>query len=355
MSSDEAMPDAKLSKPRLVQSTLTNAFRGLKASNTKSPHFGTALNEKDSSNSINLHPSRRANLKGPPPPLPTPKRSHLLAAVAEETQSILPDVLKLTKNVLPTGELLKPDNLYPAPRSTCPAFPMTKVRVLNADTLDAALSLSSVTAGTIAQSSTPPTLILNMANAKHGGGGWLQGALAQEEAICYRSSLSFTLKNRYYPIPQRGAIYSPTVIVLRDSISRGHKLLDLTNPDQLPVVSVVSVAAIRDPSVERALGSGEAFYSNGDDRDMMRSKIRMVLRIAAAKGHRQLVLGALGCGAFGNPRDEVVKLWKEVFTESEFRGGWWKEVVFAVMDDGGGKDSNGNFGIFWRGLDGLEV
>src|SRR5205814_7169654 len=96
------------------------------------------------------------------------------------------------------------------------------------------------------------------------------------------------------------------------------------------------------------------------DRDRMRTKVRLMLRMAALNGHRRLVLGALGCGAFNNPKEEVVKLFKEVFAEPEFKGGWWKEVVFAVLDtekDGNmkGKSGMGNFGIFWRGLDGRRV
>ncbi|KAI4129445.1 MAG: hypothetical protein LQ338_002226 [Usnochroma carphineum] len=357
--------DSKAPKnPRLVQSKLTNDFGAIKISSrdpldslddivqgrdqaTQSTRSGNAK--------LDLHPSRRANLKARPPALPSSKRSVILAAVAEETKCLLPGLLKVTPDAPATGELIKPDTIYPAFKSDCPNLGKTLVRVLNIDTLDAAIRLAALTTATVAQSSAPPVLVLNMANAKHGGGGWLKGALAQEEAICYRSSLSFSLKRRFYPLPDRAAIYSPTVVVIRESLAKGHRLMDLSHPEKLPVVSVVSVAAIRDPSVQRRLGDGDEIYSNGDDRDLMRAKLRMILRIAAAKGHRRLVLGALGCGAFGNPKGEVVRLWKELLTEPEFSGGWWEDVVFAVLDDGGGKESNGNYGVFWRGLNGLEV
>lgn len=193
-----------------------------------------------------------------------------------------------------------------------------------------------------------------MANAQHGGGGWLKGALAQEESLCYRSSLSFTLKRRFYPLPEKAAIYSPSVLVLRESIAAGHDLLDLTRPRDLPVVSVVSVAAVRDPPVDG--GQGEfGRYRYATTRALMKEKLRVVLRVAATCAHRVLVLGALGCGAFGNPRGEVVACWGEVLAEEEFRGGWWEKVVFAVMEDEGERDGEGNFGVFWRGLNGVEV
>ncbi|KAL8929873.1 MAG: hypothetical protein Q9208_001017 [Pyrenodesmia sp. 3 TL-2023] len=349
-------------KTQLVQSKLTNIFGGIKLSNGsprsvegQGQHEVADRHSTDIKNgTIDLYASRRANLKAPPS-LPNTKRSVLLAAVAEETKDVLPGLLKLTPDTPPSGELIKPDNLFPAFKSDCPKLPKTRVRVLNIDTLDAAIRLSSLTTSTVAESSNPAVLVLNMANAKHGGGGWLKGAIAQEEALCYRSSLSFTLKRRFYPMPDRSAIYSPTVVVIRESLANGHRLLDLSHPEKLPVVSVVSVAAIRDPSVERRVGDGEENYRDADDRNLMRSKIRMILRIAAAKGHRKLVLGALGCGAFGNPKGEVVKLWRELLMEAEFGGGWWENVVFAVLDDGKGKDSNGNYGVFWRGLNGLEI
>ncbi|KAI4179129.1 MAG: hypothetical protein LQ346_007266 [Caloplaca aetnensis] len=350
-------------KPQLVQSKLTNIFGGITLSKNSNPRTSERRDQVEvaepqstgpKDGKIDLYASRRANLKAPPS-LPSTKRSTLLAAVAEETKDVLPGLLKLTPDTPPVGELIKPDTLFPAFKSDCPNLPKTRVRVLDMDTLDAAIRLSSLTTSTVAESSNPPVLVLNMANAKHAGGGWLKGAIAQEEALCYRSSLSFTLKRRFYPMPDRSAIYSPTVVLIRESLANGHRLLDLTHPEKLPVVSVVSVAAIRDPSVERRLGDGEEIYRNGEDRALMRSKMRMILRIAAGKGHRKLVLGALGCGAFANPKGEVVKLWRELLTEAEFGGGWWENVVFAVLDDGGGKHANGNYGVFWRGLNGLEV
>ncbi|KAL9576854.1 MAG: hypothetical protein Q9212_006764 [Teloschistes hypoglaucus] len=359
MSPDGSKPKGRSEKPRLVQTTLTSAFGKIKVSRKNVEE----VDDRQPSNSdtgttdgkIDLFTSRRANLKGPAPPLPTSKRSVLLAAVAEETVEVLPTLLKLTPDAPAAGELLKPDTFVPALASSCPRLTKTAIRVVNMDTLDAALDLGSLTVSAIIGSAAPPVLVLNMANAKWAGGGWLKGAIAQEEALCYRSSLSFSLKHRFYPMSDRAAIYSPTVVVIRKSLSSGHSMLDLSKPEELPLVSVVSMAALRDPPVQRRLGDGEEIYSNNNDRELMRSKIRMILRVAAAKGHRKLVLGALGCGAFGNPRDEVLRLWKEVFAEPEFSGGWWEHVVFAVMDSGAGKDSNSNYGVFWRGLDGLQV
>lgn len=111
---------------------------------------------------------------------------------------------------------------------------------------------------------------------------------------------------------------------------------------------------MRDPAVEGGQGEFGRYLYRGT-RALMKQKMRVVLRVAATNAHRVLVLGALGCGAFGNPRGEVVSCWGEVLAEEEFRGGWWEKVVFAVMEEGGEKEGEGNFGVFWRGLNGVEV
>ena len=330
--------DSQDQKQKLYQTKLTSSF------------FRSKHGSAGDAASINLHPERRSNLARPPPSL-KPTRSAMLAHTAAETKALLPKLLKKIPQAPADGVLYHPGNLLRLDSRSCSRLPRTAIRVLNADTIDAAIDLSTPT---VSQLSNKPVLVLNMANAHHSGGGWLHGALAQEEAMCYRSSLSFTLKYRYYPILEAGGIYSPTIVVIRQNMSSGHGLMDLSKPDDLPVFSCVSVAAIRGPPVEKDIGGTES-YKRAGDRDIMKEKMRVVLRVAVVKGHRVLVLGALGCGAFANPRGEVVECWKEVFSESEFQGGWWERVVFAVMEPGATKDGDGNYGVFFRGLDGMVV
>lgn len=361
--------DVEKTRDKLVQTTLTASFTSHTKKTTSnpssSPYFTKPPPKTNNSDTIkppvDLYPSRRAPPKSQKAPsLPSSKSSHLLSQIAAETKSLLPGILLTTPHSPATGQLYKSPDLPPLQPSQCPALEPTPIRVLNADSIDAALSLSPSPStrppsskDKDSEGQEKPVLILNMANAYHSGGGWLHGALAQEEALCYRTSLSFTLKTRYYPIPDEGGIYSPTVVVIRESMARGHELLDLDFPDKLPVISVVSVAAIRAPATVRD-DRGVERYKKDEDRAMMKVKMRTVLRIAAGNGHRKLVLGALGCGAFGNPREEVVGCWGEVFGEEEFGGGWWEEVVFAVMD-GGTRTGMGNFGTFEEGLGGVRV
>jgi uncharacterized protein (TIGR02452 family) len=131
----------------------------------------------------------------------------------------------------------------------------------------------------------------------------------------------------------------------------GHGLMDLREPKYLPLVSVISVAAICQPSTRKDAYGGRQRYASGADAVLMEEKMRVILRIAAINGHRRIVLGAFGCGAFGNPKEEVAEMWKSVLSEPEFAGGWWQDVVFAVLDT----DGRGNFQTFYQRLDGHTV
>ncbi|KAL2215784.1 hypothetical protein M432DRAFT_111061 [Thermoascus aurantiacus ATCC 26904] len=279
-------------------------------------------------------------------------RRKVLAETAKETKELLPNILKTVPHAPPNGYLYAPPKPPVLNRRFCPGFLPIEIKVVDADTFDTAIGLAKCEQYMTVRDKRP-VCVLNMANARSAGGGWINGALAQEEALCYRSSLSFTLKLRYYPLQDDQAIYSPTVVIIRESLKEGHRLLDLSKPEELPVVSVISIAALCRPPLT---DDGRPKYKNPKDRELTKEKMRIILRIAAYHGHRRLVLGAFGCGAFLNPREEVADCWAEVFDEAEFKGGWWESIIFAVMDDlGEGKNGNGNFGVFYRKLHGTVL
>ncbi len=268
-----------------------------------------------------------------------------LAEVASEMIRCLPGILLTRPDAEPRGILCERGDAPKLDPKHCPNVSPTAIRVVNSDTIDAAIDLMSTSPA------PKPVCILNMANATIAGGGWKHGALAQEEALFYRTSLSATLRHRYYPLPDEGGIYSPRVLVIRESMKNGHNFMDMTDPKNWPIISVVSVAAICQPDTKVDSGGGQR-YKFGADAKLMEEKMRVILRMAVKNGHRQIILGAFGCGVFGNPREEVARMWRNVLTEPEFQGGWWQDVVFAVLDDGRGI---GNFGEFWQRLDGVHV
>ncbi|KAK2063079.1 hypothetical protein LY76DRAFT_504486 [Colletotrichum caudatum] len=286
-----------------------------------------------------------------------------LASVSAETRAVLPQILPHLPHLdAAKSESLHMDYLPPLRSSACPAHrPRARIRVVNADTLNAAVDLAALRpdGGRVA--------VLNMASDIHPGGGWLKGAVAQEEAMCYRSSLYLSLHARHYPLKRRGGLYTPDVVVVRGDMAGGHRLLvpDGVAYADLPVVSVLSVAAIRRPELRRrqvatttaaaaaagTRGQDVYVFARAADRALTLEKMRLCLRMAASRGHSLLVLGALGCGAFRNPPEEVAACWLEVLGEAEFGGGWWREVWFAVYD----RKNEGNFDVFEDVLGGVEA
>ncbi|TID20546.1 mitochondrial chaperone BCS1 [Venturia nashicola] len=286
-------------------------------------------------------------------------RQSNLSQTAQETISVLPSVLERLPNIDTEESALHLLNGLPSLEAgNCPGHKGCEVRVIDDDTLDAAIALAKLDSARV--------VVLNLASDTHAGGGWLNGALAQEESICYRSSLYLSLHASYYPLPPLGAIYTPSMVVMRTSWTKGHAIMHNTKPEDLPVMSVISLAALRRPRTRSIRDPADRSiilrygFENHADRNLTKSKMRLCLRLAGMNGHTRLVLGALGCGAFRNPTEEVAICWREVLQEPEFSGGWWEEIVFAVLDkgsdgDNGARDNNGNFAVFERVLNGLVV
>ena len=61
---------------------------------------------------------------------------------------------------------------------------------------------------------------------------------------------------------------------------------------------------------------------------MLRTRAARVLQIAAAHRHRQLVLGAWGCGVFSNDPAVVAA----AFAHALSRALWFDHIVFAIHD-----------------------
>ena len=67
--------------------------------------------------------------------------------------------------------------------------------------------------------------------------------------------------------------------------------------------------------------------------------------MAATNNVTNLVLGAMGCGAYGCPPRAVAREMKSVLESDEF-GGWFENIVFAVY--AAGPTGRENFEIFSR-------
>lgn len=220
----------------------------------------------------------------------------------------------------------------------------TEIVVLDSDTFDAAESLHTANAQFT-------TGVMNMASERNVGGGFLEGAPAQEETLCRRSTLYpclLAVKDNYYPISPAAVLVSPDIAVFRRGVDDDFRFLA---PDEVFFVTVISVAAVRNPKIQNDR------FENHSDRQLTLTKIRETLRAAYHAGCRQLVLGALGCGAFHNPPEAVAELFRQVLLDPEFSGAFEK-IVFAVIDRKGlvyGKRQTDNFAVFSKALHNLHL
>ncbi|OQE13106.1 hypothetical protein PENFLA_c054G03881 [Penicillium flavigenum] len=244
-------------------------------------------------------------------------------ALAEETRRLTPQIIRSadasTEAIYYSTQLPR---RYPTPNARG-----SRITVQNSDSFTAARAILD----------TNPTAkigVLNMASEKHPGGGWLRGALAQEEALCFRSTLAATLHKRFYPLPGLGAVWSPNVVVFRDEVATGARIYE---PAEMFTVGVVSLAAMRRP----LLTPNKRNFARPQDIRTVRDKMRQILRVLAVNNVTHCVLGAMGCGAFQNPPLQVALLFRDVLEEGEFMG-VFEEITFAVLDSRG----EGNYAIF---------
>lgn len=110
--------------------------------------------------------------------------------------------------------------------------------------------------------------------------------------------------------------------MFKDDLDRN--CVDLPEAQRV-VVGVITVAAPRGPLLTE---DGTAFAKASDIHDL-RGKIRLILRMAIKHGRDTLVLGAMGCGAYGCPPEFVAREMKRAILETEFKGRF-KWITFAV-------------------------
>jgi len=166
---------------------------------------------------------------------------------------------------------------------------------------------------------------LVFASAKNPGGGFLGGAKAQEESIARASALyrcllaapdfyAFHRAQRDLRYSDR-VIYSPGVPVFRDDRGR---LLDGPYRTAFLTAAAPNLGAILRNQPRHA----------DDVPAVLRCRARRVLQVAAAHGHRTLVLGAWGCGVFRNDPPTVAHAFAEALREVDR----FDRVVFAIHD-----------------------
>lgn len=182
---------------------------------------------------------------------------------------------------------------------------MDNVTLMNTDTISA-----------IAKLDEADLCVLNFASFTHPGGNFLGGAMAQEEALCHSSTLYNILEQKtdFYErnnvdtkkgLYSDRAIYTPSVLFFTED---GNK-----------TASVITCAA-----PNRASAQKENIPDQCIDLTLER-RILFMYSIAKNERVKTLLLGAWGCGVFGNDPKEVCRL----LLKHRPQG---MKIVFAIPD-----------------------
>ncbi|MFD3652759.1 TIGR02452 family protein [Streptomyces sp. NPDC058620] len=209
----------------------------------------------------------------------------------------------------------------PVPVAALDTGRATAVEVTDESSLQAAHRLTSEATGKVA--------VLTYASARNPGGGYLNGAQAQEEALCRGSALYATLlrapdfyahhraeRSTFYT---DRVIHSPGVPVFRDDRGR---LLDTPYTVGFLTSPAPNAGVIRSHTPEEA----------GRIPEVLVSRAERVLEVAAVRGYRRLVLGAWGCGVFRNDPAQVAGAFHTLLAAGGRFSGHFEQIVFGILD-----------------------
>ena len=170
----------------------------------------------------------------------------------------------------------------------------------------------------------PQIAALNFASARNPGGGFLKGSSAQEESLCRSSGLYSCIVNSPMYAHNEAhlnkclythyGIFSPNVPVIRD--------------DDGKLIEPYKISFITCPAVNGGEASKRGVSWSTINAAMM-ARIDRILAIAKHNNTDALVLGAYGCGVFGNDIRDVVKMFKTLL-DTKYEGAF-KKVRFAVL------------------------
>lgn len=166
--------------------------------------------------------------------------------------------------------------------------------------------------------------VLNFASYKNPGGMFLNGSSAQEECLCHESNLFNILVSfpQYYDWNRKHtnkSMYTNRAIYARDVVFVHDK--EVRKADVITCAAPNFGAAARFCNVTRE-----------ENHEALKERIRFVLDIAEDNQVNTLILGAFGCGVFGQDADEVANCFKELLDGGDYS---FDEVRFSVYCPGG--------------------
>lgn len=182
------------------------------------------------------------------------------------------------------------------------------------------LSADTVTAIFTAKRSkdTGKVAALNFASFKNPGGMFLAGSKAQEECLCMDSTL--------YPVLNsfRGTYYEPNKKLLNRSLYTDRALYTpdvvFENEECTVKADIITCAAPNKYAAQKYQK-----VSDEENEKVLINRLLFIRDIVADQGVDTLILGAFGCGVFGQDPQQVAELMDEIFGVASI-----ENIVYAV-------------------------
>lgn len=156
-------------------------------------------------------------------------------------------------------------------------------------------------------------LILILADEKTPGGTYISGC--QEESLFRRTVLFSHLTKDFYPI-------------LNDEILLARNVGVFTYNSESNVECTVNLNIISHSDFIVCPGLKAYDGRSRDDYNILANKIRLILDTAIEYKYKNVILGALGIGAFGCDPKEVAYCFRDVITDY---AGYFDNIVFSIL------------------------
>jgi uncharacterized protein (TIGR02452 family) len=157
------------------------------------------------------------------------------------------------------------------------------------------------------ESVTGKVAALNFASYKNPGGKFLEGSIAQEEALCHESFLYNVLRefdSTFYEWNRNNlnkgmymnrALYTPKVIFERSKTRASCDIITCACPN-------------------KSVGLRYGAFSTTDNLKALTKRVNFVRQVAESEGVNTLIVGAFGCGVFKQDPKEVANVFLSQFS-----------------------------------------
>ena len=162
------------------------------------------------------------------------------------------------------------------------------------------------------------TCVLNFASYRHPGGNFINGSRAQEESLCLESFLynvlvefqSFYAWNNKHinnSLYLNRALYSPKVVFEHNNMSHKFDVLTCASPN---------------------LSAARKKITEDENTKELENRIKFIVDILLANNVETAILGAFGCGVFGQNPIEVATIFEKII--SKYCLNKKMKIVFAI-------------------------